>query len=763
MSQNIKVCIRMRPLLQHEDVEFWQTDETQNTITTTNFYNDPHELLSESYNISITNNTKNNKEMKKALIDSIYSPQKFSFDKVYSPNSITQNIYKDMCKDVTKSVLNGFNCSIFMYGQTTSGKTFTMLGSPNSPGILPCSLRDVFRYIENNENENISFNVYCSYIEIYNENIHDLLTDANYLKLIDDNKYGVVVAGAKRVKINNFNDGIGIKDFGEENRKYRETLINEYSSRSHSIFQIFIESNEIKKENDDNLDYSKNKYSCLNLIDLAGSERINEYENKNDGTGETGYINKSLFVLANVINKLAENKKNNHIPYRDSKLTRLLSQALGGNSMTTIICTVSPASVNYYQTLSTLRFAMRAKNVKLKPNVNEFLDEKGKIEYYKNEVKRLKNELMNKKNIFNEQGYSDNNYNNNEEGKYKTNENYEDDNFRNLYLNEKIKCEEYKRELDLLKKQIGNNNIGVMQQTFNPNFNLNNNLNDNHNIGKINEFKGTFNPNFSGGNNNINTENNYIDNVISQYSDGNIEHINQWQDETNKLSQEYKNALSNLKSDYENKIKNLHNTISNENSVKITMNNVNTKGNNIYDENYKKTNLLKNINPNMNKNSYQNSNQNSNENNQNLNNYLTQEIENFDNDDIIEKIKEGTIFNSITLNFQSTSNIFEENVKNLRATYESKIDILEKTMDYYKSYIENYYRKKIQQTRNTNMDSVELIEGNLPIMTITNEHNNSLKKLRELYDSKIKELETIFFATLRNITAKRMDDMTKNN
>ena len=226
----------MRPLLQHEDVEFWQTDETENTITTANFYSDPNELLSESYTLSIQNNKKNNKEMKKALIDSIYSPQKFSFDKVYSQNSITQNIYKDMCKDVTKSVLNGINSSIFMYGQTTSGKTFTMLGSPNSPGILPCSLRDVFRFIENNDNENISYNVYCSYIEIYNENIHDLLTDANYLKLVDDNKYGVVVAGAKRVKINNFNDGIGIKDFGEENRKYRETLINEYSSRSHSIF-----------------------------------------------------------------------------------------------------------------------------------------------------------------------------------------------------------------------------------------------------------------------------------------------------------------------------------------------------------------------------------------------------------------------------------------------------------------------------------------------------------------------------------------------
>ena len=760
----------MRPLLQHEDVEFWQTDETQNTITTTNFYNDPNELLSESYNISLSNNQKNTKEMKKALIDSIYSPQKFSFDKVYSPNSITQNIYKDMCKDVTKSVLKGFNCSIFMYGQTTSGKTFTMLGSPNSPGILPCSLRDVFRFIENNDNENISYNVYCSYIEIYNENIHDLLTDANYLKLIDDNKYGVVVAGAKRVKINNFNDGIGIKDFGEENRKYRETLINEYSSRSHSIFQIFIESNEIKKEDNDNLDYSKNKYSCLNLIDLAGSERINEYENKNEQTGETGYINKSLFVLANVINKLAENKKNNHIPYRDSKLTRLLSQALGGNSLTTIICTVSPASVNYYQTLSTLRFAMRAKNVKLKPNVNEFLDDKGKIEFYKNEVKRLKNELMSKKNFEEVNLYKGEDVNNLYEENYglRNNENYgnnDNENYKNLYLNEKAKCDEFKKELDLLKKQIGNNS--QLQQTFNPNFNIQNgglNINQSNN----NEFKGTFNPNFSNvNNNNLNDGNNYIDNIISQYADGNIEHDNQWQNETNKLSQEYKNALLSLKSDYVNKIKNLHNTISNETSVKNTNSNIiNTTGNNFYDENNikKDDNKLRNKNNNNNNqniNYSSNINQNIISNNPNLNNYETEEIENFGNDDIIEKIKTGTIYNSISLNYQPQSNNFEDNVKNLRATYESKIDTLEKTMDYYKSYIENYYRKKIQKTRNTNMDSVELIEGNLPIMTITNEHNNTLKKLRDLYDAKIKELETIFFSTLRTITAKRMDDMSK--
>jgi hypothetical protein len=125
-----------------------------------------------------------------------------------------------------------------------------MLGYPNNPGILPCVLRDVFLKIKKikQNNDNIDFKVYCSYIEIYNENIHDLLTDSNFLKLVDDKKYGVIVAGAKKVRIENFETGIGIKDFGEENRKYRETLFNEYSSKSHSIFQIFIESFEIREK-----------------------------------------------------------------------------------------------------------------------------------------------------------------------------------------------------------------------------------------------------------------------------------------------------------------------------------------------------------------------------------------------------------------------------------------------------------------------------------------------------------------------------------
>ena len=183
-----------------------------------------------------------------------------------------------------------------------------MLGSPNNPVILSCTLRDIFIKINKITKENpiINYKVYCSYIEIYNENIHDLLTDSNFFKLVDDKKYGIIVAGAKKVIVENFEIGIGLKDFGEENRKYKETLFNEYSSKSHSIFQIFIENFEIREEDN----FSKSKYSCLNLIDLAGNGRINEYKKKNITTGETEYINKSLFVLANVINKLAEYPQN---------------------------------------------------------------------------------------------------------------------------------------------------------------------------------------------------------------------------------------------------------------------------------------------------------------------------------------------------------------------------------------------------------------------------------------------------------------------
>lgn len=562
-NETIKVCVRLRPLLSHEDAEFWIVDEGKNTISTLNsnyLYNMKHSS-EDKFNVF----SNKEKEIKKVLIDSVYSPQNFTFDRIYSTSYNSQAIYKETCRNITKSVISGYNGTIFMYGQTTSGKTFTMLGTPNSPGILPCALRDIFNMI-NKEKDPGAFSVHCSYIEIYNENLHDLLTDNNNLKLVDDPKYGVIVSGAKRIKIKNFEDGITLKDFGEENRKYRETLINEYSSRSHTIFQIFVES-EYKEEN--NPDSEGVRYSCLNLVDLAGSERLNDYDNKTEAFGETGHINKSLFVLANVVNKLAEGK-NNYIPYRDSKLTRLLSQALGGNSLTAVICTVSPAAVNYYQTLSTMRFATRAKIVKTKATLNEYLDDKGAIEFYKGEIKKLQDEL--KKNTggsavnsaFNTamQFYPSTNGNKSEVNNFgnfvtndpnlnillannpqlsqmaqlfhytnkelldhivKTNEKLTNElqSYKEMYLSEKEKNEAFRNEMDKFKQMslgMGMNNINMNNQGQGQGMNSINSMNPSNNMNSINPMNSYSNFNPTGTGNAFHNQNGKIENLNFDYN-----------------------------------------------------------------------------------------------------------------------------------------------------------------------------------------------------------------------------------------------------
>ena len=779
----IRVCVRVRPLLEHEDVEFWQTDKDNNIIYTDNYYSDQNEIINESY--ALTNNISNKslsytrKDVKKLLIDSIYAPQKFSFDRVYSIDCDSQLIYKEMCKDVVSSALEGYNGSIFMYGQTTSGKTFTMLGSPNNPGILPCTLRDIFLKINKigKENANITYKVYCSYIEIYNENIHDLLTDSNFLKLIEDKKYGIIVAGAKKVRIENFETGIGIKDFGEENRKYRETLFNEYSSRSHSIFQIFIESFESKDEGE----FGKSKYSCLNLIDLAGSERINEYETKNITTGETGYINKSLFVLANVINKLAENPqgKKVHIPYRDSKLTRLLSQALGGNSLTTIICTVSPASINYYQTLSTLRFATRAKSVKLKVTSNEYMDDKEKIEFYKNEIKKLKEELKNR-NIQDLSIRTDLYSNNNSRMEFGTKDElkqimtaYEKisnelNNYKELYLKEKEKSNLYKEQYESLRKNPEES------ERLN-NTNLNSNANDDRVF--VDEIISQI-------------QNNEDSNHNIQNNPTNSTYYNKWKDETSKLSQNYKEDLSSLKMAYKQKILMLHNSMFSKNNSDIInddISNINyinnnteklsikSKENNIMDTPFNtgepeiKNNIIlhsyiKNkIESEKNKSIKKDAN-NSLDSRKLINNEseaLTVE-EMLEDDDIIIQINNGQIFNKIQLNYEVSNDDNVNNIGNIKNIYSQKIDELEKSMENLKRYIETYYRKKIQKiNENVDFDSAGLIEDELPVTRFTTQHQNTLKKLRELYENKVKEIESSFFNILKIITAKRMSDMNQ--
>ena len=398
-TTTIKVAIRLRPLLPHEDFEYWVIDPINNLIKTS-FDSNYNKYYKKDKNNSFFQDPNNINQL---LLDNIYIPQSFKFDKIFTKEATSEKIYLDMCQDIIKGFLNGINGTIFTYGQTTSGKTYTMLGNVDYPGILPCSLKNLFDLLEMKKKEiNFNYNLYCSYVEIYNEIIHDLIGDSTGCKIVEDNNYGLIVSDAQRVCINSFEEGVQLKDLGEEKRQYKNTIINEYSSRSHTIFQLFLETS--TQDNDSNTVYKK--YSLLNLVDLAGSERVNKDENNNTNN-ETGYINKSLFALANVINKLSENK-NIHIPYRDSKLTRLLSVALGGGSLVNIICNISPSASNYFQTVSTLRFAYRAKNIKIKPAINEKIIRKYNEKHRTiNFYNTSNNYYINRNNLINQRNKSD--------------------------------------------------------------------------------------------------------------------------------------------------------------------------------------------------------------------------------------------------------------------------------------------------------------------------------------------------------------------
>ena len=456
-SSTIKVAIRLRPLLPHEDFEYWTVDINKNIIASKSENKKSANESFSSINKDGINFMNKNKYLNQLLLDNVFIPQTFKFDKIFTKDITSEKIYLDICQDIIKQFINGINGTIFVYGQTTSGKTYTMLGNINYPGILPCALKNLFDLLEHEKkSHNFNYNLYCSYIEIYNEVIHDLIGNGTGCKITEDINYGLVIPEAQKICINTFEEGIQLKDIGEEKRQYKDTLINEYSSRSHTIFQLYLETSIQDKEKNT----FRNKYSLLNLVDLAGSERINNTDkNITNNNNETGYINKSLFALSNVINKLSENK-NNYIPYRDSKLTRLLSKGLGGGSLVTIICNISPSANNFFQTVSTLRFANRAKHIKIKPAINERI-----IKKYK-EKSENKNIIIEKNgnggyNIFNNNIYNILNQSGSENNEIEniSNKNFEMKYYELLLKNKKLIAENNKLKNNI-EELTGNNNIG---------------------------------------------------------------------------------------------------------------------------------------------------------------------------------------------------------------------------------------------------------------------------------------------------------------
>ncbi|XP_077399247.1 kinesin-like protein KIF1B isoform X15 [Vanacampus margaritifer] len=336
----------------------------------------------------------------------------FSFDYSYwshttpeDPCFAAQNqVYNDIGKEMLQHAFEGYNVCIFAYGQTGAGKSYTMMGKQEDgqEGIIPMLCEDLFEKInEDNNKEELSYSVEVSYMEIYCERVRDLLNPKNKgnLRVREHPLLGPYVEDLSKLAVTSYTDIADLMDAGNKARTVAATNMNETSSRSHAVFTIVF----TQRKHDSETDLSTEKVSKISLVDLAGSERADSTGAKGTRLKEGANINKSLTTLGKVISALAEvskkKKKSDFIPYRDSVLTWLLRENLGGNSRTAMVAALSPADINYDETLSTLRYADRAKNIKCNAVINE--DPNNKL------VRDLKDEVARLKELLRAQGLGD--------------------------------------------------------------------------------------------------------------------------------------------------------------------------------------------------------------------------------------------------------------------------------------------------------------------------------------------------------------------
>lgn len=369
-SEAIKVVVRIRPLSSKEIQD--------NRNIATKAYEDRGSI--EVHSPASFDNSNQSSEQAK----------QFSFDAVFSERATQRKIYDTCAAPVVQSVLEGYNGTIFAYGQTGAGKTHTMEGVPNDKelrGIIPNAFQQVFDHVALKGSDE-TYLVRASYFEIYNEEIRDLLSSnpKASLELKESADTGIYVKNLTSKVVKSFPEIDSVMQAGKKNRSVGATLMNQGSSRSHSVFVIVVECCSKDQRGEEHIRVGK-----LNLVDLAGSERQGKTGATGDRLKEATKINLSLSALGNVISALVDGKTQ-HVPYRDSKLTRILQDSLGGNTKTVMCANAGPAEYNYDETISTLRYANRAKNIKNKPVINE--DPKdATLREYQDEISKLKAQL----------------------------------------------------------------------------------------------------------------------------------------------------------------------------------------------------------------------------------------------------------------------------------------------------------------------------------------------------------------------------------
>lgn len=384
--ENVVVCVRARPLNSEMDAGIWRVDQTHNSVMPT----DQHPSLARRAGSSKSTSSDDVDpcSMSASTSTSGLATYDFRFDNLVLGDEQTKALYEANVYPVVRSAMDGYNGTVFAYGQTGSGKTYTMSGTDREPGVIPRTVNDVFEIIR--ENPSCEYLLRVSYLEIYNETLRDLLVDPNAKRAVRpprifEEKGRVMLSGMEEQIVTTPQEVMVLLQKGQRARHIGATDWNTRSSRSHCVFQITIESREQASK-------SEVRVSQLNLIDLAGSERAaSEAVRRKEGA----FINKSLLTLGTVIAKLTETSTSSdvHVPYRDSKLTRLLQTSLSGDARVTVICTITLDKEHAIETLSTLKFGRRCKLVVTKAQRQTVLDDKALIEQYTREIQELRARL----------------------------------------------------------------------------------------------------------------------------------------------------------------------------------------------------------------------------------------------------------------------------------------------------------------------------------------------------------------------------------